>query len=201
MTPGIDAEPVVNEPSDPGLPASYDDESTASAFDPQIGSESDGPILPEPAGWSDTLTGAEGPKYWDRLLSGEKARLRRYGRPVTIVLLELVGCEDGAMWIGREAALQTFARLSRTLVGLIRSSDHIARISSNRFALLLVETDELQALNFIDRVLRNMQEAITREGREIHVGVGWASPAAGDRLAGAIALAEERLATDFFHTL
>lgn len=188
-------------PSDPNMPASQHDDSASESDAAWIGATDDTALVPDPVGWTDTLTGAEGPKYWDRLISGEKARLRRYGRPVTVVLMELLGCEEIAVWMGREIALQTFARLSRALVSQIRTSDHIARIGTNRFGLLLVETDELQALNFIDRVLKHLRESIEREGRDIRIGVGWASPVAGDRLAGAIALAEERLATDFFRTL
>ena len=65
---------------------------------------------------------------------------------------------------------------------------------------VLVETNELEALNFIDRVLKHLQTAIADDGLEIHVGVGWASSEPGGKLSGAIATAEERLATDFFHT-
>ncbi|NJD28839.1 MAG: diguanylate cyclase [Chloroflexi bacterium] len=169
--------------------------------DQAVSSQADSIVVPEPAGWTDALTGAEGPKYWDRLISGEQARLRRHRRPVTIVLLDLIGCEAQAARRGGEAALQSFARLSRTLVNQVRSSDHVTRVGRTRFALLLVETDELQALNFIDRLLGRVREAIDREGCDVRIGVGWASPAPGDRLAAAIALAEERLATDFFHTL
>lgn len=157
-------------------------------------------LLTEPAGWTDTLTGTEGPRYWDRLLSGEQARLRRYRHSVTIVFVELSGFEEAATWIGREAALQKFAQLARRLASQVRSSDHIARVGPRRFGLVLVETNELEALNFIDRLLKHLQGAIADEGLEIHVGVGWASPEPNDQLSAAIATAEERLATDFFHT-
>jgi diguanylate cyclase (GGDEF)-like protein len=193
--------PVVTEPSDPNLSAREPNETMSQRANPQVFMGDGGGIVPDPVGWTDTLTGAEGPKYWDRLISGEKARHRRSARPVTVVLLELVGCEELASAIGREGALQVFARLSRALVSQMRTSDHIARVGRNRFALLLPETDELQAVNFIDRVLAHLRDSIAREGIDVHIGIGWASPAPSDRLTDAIGLAEERLASDFFDTL
>jgi diguanylate cyclase (GGDEF)-like protein len=185
-----------NEPNARLDPASEE----IGAEDPPPQPADAGALLTEPAGWTDALTGAEGPRYWDRLISGEQARLRRNRRSVTIMFVELSGFEGTATSIGREAALQKFAHLSRRLAAQIRSSDHIARVGPGRFGLLLVETNELEALNFIDRVLKHLQTAIADDGLEIHVGVGWASSEPGGKLSGAIATAEERLATDFFHT-
>ncbi len=159
--------------------------------------EASQPVLPEPAGWSDPLSGADGPRLWDRTLSNEQARLRRYGRGVTVVLLELGGFAEFATWVGREAAMQAFSRLSRIIVAEVRSSDHIARIASERFGILLVETDEVRTLNFINRILAACEPDL-RARRPLRIGIGWASPAKGQLLTDAVALAEERLASDFF---
>lgn len=157
-------------------------------------------LLPEPTGWSDSLTGADGPRLWDRVMANEQARLRRYGGSVTIVLLEFLGFDELATWVGRDVAIQTFGRVSRVMAGEIRSSDHIARIAPNRFAVMLIQTDEVRTLNFIDRVLRACRPELDATGGTIRVGVGWASPSPVDNLIGAITVAEERLATDFFTT-
>lgn len=158
------------------------------------------PLLPEPSGWTDALTGTDGPRYWDRLVSGEQARVRRHGPSATVVMLELHGFEEAATRIGAAAALQKFAQISRALASLVRSSDHIARVGPSRFGLVLVETNELEALNFIDRTLAHLRAAIASENLDVRIGVGWASPAPGASLSQAIATAEQRLATDFFHT-
>ena len=159
-----------------------------------------GELLPEPSGWSDALAGTDGPRYWDRLLTGEQARLRRYGGRVTIVLVEIVGFEELATWVGSEAAVQYFSRLSRVLAGQVRSSDHIARVGRNRFAILLIQTDEIRTLNFIDRVLKTLRSELGEDAQPIHVGIGWASPEPRGDLTQAMATAEERLQADFFRT-
>ena len=55
--------------------------------------------VPPPTGWADQLTGTDGPHYWDRLIISETARVRRYKRPATIVLVEIAGLTRlGQLW-------------------------------------------------------------------------------------------------------
>ena len=159
-----------------------------------------GGLLPEPGPWTDALTGVDGPRLWDRLVTSEQARLRRHGGRVTVVLLDLIGFGELATWVGRDVAVQAFGRLAHVVAGEIRSSDHIARVGADRFAILLIETDEVRTLNFIDRVLRACQPELDALGGLVRIGVGWASPTPVHDLAGALTLAEERLSSDFFAT-
>jgi GGDEF domain-containing protein len=178
-----------------GSPDSVATESTAST------APTENAVLPEPSGWSDDLAGTEGPRYWERLLAGEEARLVRYpDRAPVVMLVELLGLEELAPWLGRETIVQYFARLSHLLAGSVRTSDHIARISRLRFGILLVETDDVQTLNFVDRVLKAFKSEFGSSRTAIRLGIGWASPAAGEDLASAVAKAEARLKADFFRT-
>jgi diguanylate cyclase (GGDEF)-like protein len=162
--------------------------------------EDDVPLIPEPSGWSDVLTGADGPRYWDRVLASEQARMRRHGGSATIVLVELCGFDELVPSIGRDGAVQAFARVSRVLARIVRSCDHIARIDTTRFGILLIATDEMRTLNFVDRMLRAVRREVDKVQRPIHVGVGWASPTQRETLSQAVTTAEARLETDFFQT-
>jgi diguanylate cyclase (GGDEF)-like protein len=168
--------------------------------DPEATADTDpgAAVLDAPAGWSDSLTGVDGPRYWDRILASEQARISRYGGTATVVLLELNGFDELAAWLGRDGAGQAFARLSRVLAGQIRASDHIARIGANRFGILLVATSEVQTVNFVNRVLERCDRAIGSGRSPVRVEVGWASPAVDQSLIEAIPVAEERLRADFF---
>ena len=54
----------------------------------------DGGLLPSvPSGWNDALTGTDGPRLWDRVISSEVARVNRYARPATVVLIEFAGLD------------------------------------------------------------------------------------------------------------
>ena len=151
-----------------------------------------GVLPPIPSGWSDPLTGTDGPRLWDRVISSEVARVNRYKRPATVVLVEVAGLDGfGRMW-GPDVAERLFIQLARTLAIEIRSSDHIARVDRTRFAILLTETDEIAAINFVERA-RAACEFHVRAPELVQIAIGWASPAGGTDLRAAIDSATERL--------
>src|SRR5262245_28038152 len=93
----------------------------------------------EPSGWEDQLSGADGPTFASRTLESELARARRYGRPLTVVLVELVGATNLSTTWGHDVAQQALASLGRCLRRSVRNTDHMARIAPFRFGLLLTE--------------------------------------------------------------
>ena len=146
-----------------------------------------------PTGWSDAKTGTDGPRYWDRLILSETARVGRYQRPVTVVLVEIAGLTAiGKLW-GPRVADHTLAAAARTLSKEIRTSDHIARIEPLRFGLLLTETTEIAAINFVERARAACERDLTMGAEVVKVAFGWASPPSGGDLADALALAARRL--------
>ena len=148
-----------------------------------------------PSGWTDPMTSADGPRYWDRLISSERDRIRRYQRPATIVFIELGNLDQlGALW-GEDVAAQSLIKVGRTLMGEIRSSDHAARIDLARFGVFLPETDEIAAINFVERVRAAIDRSLGFMDQTLQVGIGWASPADAD-IDVALTVAEQRLAAD-----
>ena len=146
----------------------------------------------EPQGWTDQLTGTDGPRLWDRIVSSETARVKRYHGPATIVLAELTGIDDfSAVW-GADAAARLFVQLARTLAVEVRSSDHIARLGAARFGILLIETDEIAAINFVERARAACDRQI-RTPDLVSVAFGWAGPTASSDLRAAVDRATERL--------
>jgi diguanylate cyclase (GGDEF)-like protein len=145
-----------------------------------------------PVGWSDPLTSTDGPRYWDRMLFTERARVQRYRRPATVVLLELMGLGRLAAQWGVDVASQAVIRTGRTLTGQIRSSDCAARLEPARFAALLPETTEIDAINFVERVRTAIEEELETSADLVRLAIGWASPVDGD-LGEALDLAERRL--------
>jgi diguanylate cyclase (GGDEF)-like protein len=149
--------------------------------------------VPPPAGWNDPLTGTDGPHYWDRLLISETARVRRYKRPATIVLVEIAGLARlGRLW-GPDVAERTLVSAARTLSQSIRTSDHIARIEPIRFAILLTETAEIAAINFVERARVSCERDLRVSSEVVGVAFGWASPPKTGDLADAVAVATKRL--------
>ena len=153
----------------------------------------DAPV-PPPSGWNDPLTGTDGPHYWDRLIISESARVRRYHRPTTVVFVEIAGLTRlGQLW-GADVAERTLISAARTLSQSIRTSDHIARVEPIRFAILLTETAEIAAINFIERARASCERDLRVASEVVGVAFGWASPPSTNwDLADAVALAQKRL--------
>ena len=157
--------------------------------------EGAGALPAPPSGWSDAVTSTDGPHYWDRLMSSERDRVRRYRRPATIVFIELAHLDRlGELW-GEDVAAQSLVRVGRTVMKEIRSSDHAARIDVSRFAVFLPETNEIAAINFVERVRTAIDASLGNMAETVTVAIGWASPTDGD-LDVALEVAEGRLAAE-----
>jgi diguanylate cyclase (GGDEF)-like protein len=187
----------VSEPSTAG-----DETTDAAAQDANATEPPAAPIeiveapVPPPTGWSDPLTGTDGPHYWDRLIISETARVRRYKRPTTVVLVEIAGLARlGRLW-GPDVAERTLVNAARTLSQSIRTSDHIARIEPIRFGILLTETSEIAAINFIERARASCERDLRVASEVVGVAFGWASPPKSWDLADAAAIAAKRLTAE-----
>lgn len=153
-------------------------------------------LPPPPTGWTDVLTGTDGPRYWDRVVTSEQARIRRHRRPSTVVLAEVVGLDALARRWGHEVAERMFVKLARALAGEVRSSDYIARIERTRLAIYLTETNEIAAINFVERARASCEAQLGLARDDVRIGIGWASPPAKGDLSEAFEIATERLAAD-----
>jgi diguanylate cyclase (GGDEF)-like protein len=133
---------------------------------------------------------------WEHRVREEEARLARYRRPVTVVLVELEGIEHLADRFGFEAAERIALPVGKTLARQARSSDQVARIGSGRFAILLPETDEVQAINYVERIRSECDRWLAAGAVSMRLAIGWASPAPGGDLHTATLISEDRLNAD-----
>ncbi|SRR5258706_9154702 len=152
--------------------------------------------IPQPDGWTDVLTGADGPRFWDRIVLSEQARASRYHRPVTVAYAEIVGLERLAGQWGWDVAERALAACARRLGREIRSSDHVARLEQARFGILLTETTEIAAINFVERARASCERELKALGTDVAIGFGWASPPAKGDLSDAVDIALTRLAAE-----
>jgi diguanylate cyclase (GGDEF)-like protein len=149
--------------------------------------------IPEPIGLEDSLTGLEGPDFWQRVLVAEVARAVRYKRALTVVVAEVEGVETMAeTWgwnVGRHAIREAAQCLRRTS----RTSDYCTRIGLARFGIILTETDEIAAINFVERVRDAGPRTMPRAGDGLEFNFGWASPRSGESADALVRRAEKRL--------
>jgi diguanylate cyclase (GGDEF)-like protein len=152
--------------------------------------------IAQPDGWTDVLTGADGPRFWDRIVLSEQARVSRYNRPVTVAFAEIVGLKGLAGQWGWDVAERALSACARRLGREIRSSDHIARLEQARFGILLTETSEIAAINFVERARASCERELNAVSADVVIGFGWASPPAKGDLSDAVDLALTRLAAE-----
>jgi len=149
--------------------------------------------IPEPRGWNDQLTGLEGPDAWQRTLVAEVARSARYRRTLTIVVMEIDGIlEMGEEW-GEEVARHAMRDAAEALRRESRTSDLCFRIGPTRFGVILAETDEISAINYVERVRESAPRQMPPGGERLRLSFGWASPIAGESADVLVRRADHRL--------
>lgn len=146
-----------------------------------------------PSAWFDETTGIPGPAFWEAALSAESARCARYGRISTVVLAETVGFDNVVSEWGRELALKAVVDVVAVLQAGCRGSDYVARLADDRIGMILTETDEVAAINMIERVRDRCDRAMRARTMGGRVAFGWASPQLPLTLRDSVARAEELL--------
>ncbi len=154
------------------------------------------PGIPEPEGWEDPLTGLEGPDFWRRALVSEVARSARYRRPLTVVIVELEGVASlGDTW-GMAVARHAVREAAQCVRRASRTGDHCTRIGEARFGVVLTETDEIAAINFVERVREAGPKSMPKGFDGLRFSFGWASPKQGESADAVVKRADLRLAAE-----
>ncbi len=155
--------------------------------------------IPEPGGWNDPLTGLEGPDAWQHTIVTEVARSTRYRRSLTIVVLEIDGILELGDERGEEVARHAMREAAEALRRESRTSDMCFRIGLTRFGVVLTETDEIAAINYVERVRESAPRQMPLGGDRLHLSFGWASPAAGESADLLVRRADHRLVRELLH--
>ena len=123
---------------------------------------------------TDPATGLDLGAAWARWLTEEDARVQRFHRPATIVLVELSGLDRLADRLGVDAAGRLISPIAMTMRRNARATDHLARLSATRFGALLTETDEIRAINYIERVRSACDVWLEAGAVMLRLSIGWA---------------------------
>lgn len=140
-----------------------------------------------------TLAELADPAAWSRTIREESARVARYGYPVTVVIAELAHLDALVDRFGRGVADRVATEAARSLVSESRAADRIAWLGDARFGVLLLETAEIAAGAYVERVRAAANGWLESTGLSIRLSLGWASPAEGGDVMAAAATAEQRM--------
>jgi diguanylate cyclase (GGDEF)-like protein len=152
------------------------------------------PAMPPPSdAATDGLTGLLVPAAWARTLADEEARIRRYHRPATIVLIEIEGLDRLTSMLGPSSVERIVPAVADTLRRGAREADHVARLATGRFGVLMPETDEVLAINYVERVRTACDLWLESGAVSLRLAIGWASSTGEGALLDAEALATDRM--------
>ncbi len=144
----------------------------------------------------DPTTGLESPLAWRHTLDDEFTRLARYHRQATLILVELDGFDRLIDRLGEAAGARVVLATARTLRAEARAADRVARLGRGRFAILLPETDEVSAVNFVERIRSACDRWLEAGEIALRLAIGWTILDPNDGASTALLEAERRLDTE-----
>jgi hypothetical protein len=121
---------------------------------------------------------------WDTAMRHEDARMARYGRPASVVVIGLR--------LGPAASVdRVAARVGEIVRRHARETDRVTRAAADRFHVLLPETEEHEAGMLVERVRQACADHVAgRVGAELRVVGVAASPGQGETLHDALRAAQ-----------
>ena len=156
----------------------------------------EGPV-PDP--YLDPVTGLDTMLAWERTMAEENERYVRYRRPVSVVVVEIDGLNRLVDRFGAEPARRVLPAVGDAMRRLARRTDRVAHAGGGRFLVMLPETDEVAAINYVERVRVACERWLESGAVALRLSIGWASPTAVGEIDTALRTAEERMYAERRH--
>ena len=106
----------------------------------------------------DELTGLYNRKYLHHRLDAEISRSKRYGTPVSCLLLDIDYCKIVNDMYGYDWGDILLKKIAQMLSALVRKEDVLTRYGDEEFIVILPETTEQQAMIFAERFRSDVEK-------------------------------------------
>jgi diguanylate cyclase (GGDEF)-like protein len=106
---------------------------------------------------TDALTGVPNRRHFEEIYTSEHERLRRYRRPMALLLLDLDHFKTINDTKGHLAGDDVLKAVATSLAGVLRQSDHLARVGGEEFAIVVTETGPAGAAVLAERLRHNIE--------------------------------------------
>ena len=121
---------------------------------------------------SDPLTGVCNSRFFSVLAAREVERCRRYNHPLTLVYLDCDNFKSVNDQFGHQAGNQLLRNLAAAILNNTRSTDIVARMGGDEFAILMPETGEQILPQALDRLKGRLLQALKEAGHPVTLSVG-----------------------------
>jgi diguanylate cyclase (GGDEF)-like protein len=129
---------------------------------------------------TDPLTGLANHRLFERRLSDESARARRYARPLAVALIDLDNFKTINDTAGHPVGDAVLVEVTKRLSVVTREDSLLARLGGDEFALLLPECGDMQSYAVAERVRRAISAEPFEGFGRVTVSVGIAETTQGD---------------------
>lgn len=108
---------------------------------------------------TDNTTGLYNHRYFYERLEAEMARARRFGHPLSVILIDLDDFKKYNDTYGHLIGNQVLEQVAQVIARSVRESDIVARYGGEEFAIILPKTDCHAAREIGERVRRAVESA------------------------------------------
>lgn len=121
----------------------------------------------------DELTGLLNRRELNRILSEESDRSARFGRPFSLVMIDLDHFKSVNDQYGHAAGDLVLQETAKRISRHLRRTDRVARFGGEEIAVLLIELDEAQAAEVAERLVQEVRQApyVLKNGTELAVTI------------------------------
>ncbi len=123
----------------------------------------------------DAATGAINRRFFLELLEAEFNRAERYKFALTLAYIDLTNFNQLNEQLGSQAGDELLYQLIEQLSQALRANDVVARLDGNEFALLLPQTNDIQAQQVFTRLHPQMKEVLEAESLHLEYSIGVAT--------------------------
>jgi diguanylate cyclase (GGDEF)-like protein len=124
---------------------------------------------------TDSLTELANRRELEERFAAELERSTRTARPLSIIVLDLDWFKEYNDRFGHDAGDRALVMLARALERATRTSDVVARLGGEEFAVLAPETDEAEGYLLSERLRAEVRTAFARETEKMTISCGVAT--------------------------
>lgn len=121
---------------------------------------------------TDYLTGAANPRSFYETARRELERARRYDRNLSITYFDADNFKQINDTLGHQVGSDLLVKVVEVIKSNLRSTDTIARVGGDEFAILLPETNSEQARSVICKIREKLNAAMAEESWSVTFSMG-----------------------------
>ena len=120
----------------------------------------------------DFLTGILNRRGFYEIAGSESQRSRRYKRPLSLVYVDLDNFKGVNDSMGHDAGDELLIQVAAVIHSEVRGTDTVGRLGGDEFAVLLPETDQEQGRIVVDKVQKQLMEAMQEKQWPVTFSIG-----------------------------